>query len=75
VFDIEADGDERRVKRTRRVPDLTLPPRSLAALVAGHSSAPQLARASLLDAKDDEVIARADQIFATEFTPFCSDGF
>jgi predicted acetyltransferase len=57
------------------VPDLTVPPRSLATLVAGHSSATQLARAGLLDAKDDSVLAKADRMFATTFRPFCPDGF
>jgi predicted acetyltransferase len=75
VFEIEADGDERRVKRSSGVPDLTLPPRSLASLLAGHSSASQLARAGLLDAKDDGVLTRADRMFATAFRPFCPDGF
>jgi predicted acetyltransferase len=75
VFQLEADCDEQRVTRTSGVPDLTVPPRSLATLVAGHSSATQLARAGLLDAKDDSVLAKADRMFATTFRPFCPDGF
>ncbi len=75
IFEIEADGDERRVKRSGGVPDLTLPPRSLASLLAGHSSASQLSRAGLLEAKDDGVLTRADRMFATAFRPFCPDGF
>lgn len=75
IFEIEADGDERRVKRSSGVPDLTLPPRSLASLLAGHSSASQLARAGLLDSKDDGVLVRADRMFATAFRPHCPDGF
>jgi len=75
VCELEADGDERRVKRTTGVPDLTLPPRSLAMLVAGHSNASQLSRAGLLDAKDQHVLALADAMFATSHRPFCPDGF
>jgi predicted acetyltransferase len=75
VFRVEADGDERRVERVAAVPDLTLPPRSLASLLAGHSSASQLYRAGLLDAKDDAVLERADRLFQVAFRPFCPDGF
>jgi predicted acetyltransferase len=75
VFEIEAEGDERSAKRTRGVPDLTVSPRSLASLLAGHSSATQLARAGLLDGKDDAALGRADRMFATAFRPFCPDGF
>lgn len=75
VFELEADGQECRVKRTKGVPDLVLPPRSLASLLAGHSSASQLARAGLLDAKDGQVLERADRMFVTTYRPHCADGF
>ena len=40
-----------------------------------HSSASQLARAGLLDARDDQVLKIADRMFATAYRPFCPDGF
>ena len=75
AFTVEADGDERRVTRGAAAPDLALPPRSLASLLAGHSSATPLARAGLLDARDDATLRRADRMFATGYRPFCSNGF
>ena len=38
-------------------------------------SATTLARAGMLDAKDDGVLARADRMFATAYRPHCPDGF
>ncbi|MDJ0787536.1 MAG: GNAT family N-acetyltransferase [Myxococcota bacterium] len=75
TFEVESEAGESRAKRSSGVPDLSLPPRSLASLLCGHSSASQLARAGLLDAKDDAVLRRADRFFATAFRPFCPDGF
>ncbi len=74
-FEIEAGEGEQRVKRVGTVPDLSLPPRSLGSLLAGHSSASQLARAGLLDARDDQVLKIADRMFATAYRPFCPDNF
>ncbi len=72
---LETDGPKARVGRGRRVPDLVLTPRSLAALFSGHSSASQLCRAGLLDARDPATLARADALFATVHRPHCPDVF
>jgi predicted acetyltransferase len=52
-----------------------VPIRSLASLIAGHNSATELRRAGLLDAKDDGALRLADRLFATEYPPYCPDGF
>ena len=74
-YRIESDGGSASVARCQDAPDLTLSPRSLAALISGHSSATQLARARQLDARDHAVLRRADRMFATDYRPFCPDGF
>lgn len=75
TFRLESDGGERRVDRCSETPDLTLSPRALAALISGHTSASGLARAGMVDARDDSVLRRADRLFATHYRPFCADGF
>jgi predicted acetyltransferase len=72
---LRTDGPKAQVARGRRGPDLVLPPRSLAALFSGHSSATQLFRAGLLDARDSDTLARADALFATAYRPHCADLF
>lgn len=71
----ETDGPTTEVRRTDRSPDLTLPPRTLATLVSGHSSASTLQRAGLLEATDERALRTADRLFATEYRPNCPNDF
>jgi predicted acetyltransferase len=75
AMQLRSDGTAAEVSRARGVPDLVLPPRSLATLWSGHASASELCAAGLLDAKDPGVLARADALFATRRRPFCPDQF
>ena len=76
TYQLEAGQEgEVSVRRVGAVPDLTLPPRTLATLLAGHASASELFMAGLLDAKDPAVLARADVLFATRHRPHCADNF
>jgi len=74
-FVFETDGEQTEVKRSKRAADLVLPIRSLASLLSGHNSATELRRAGLLDGKDDGALRLADRLFATEYPPYCPDGF
>ena len=71
TFRLETDGPSAEVRKTSESPDLTMTPNSLATLVAGHRSATFLSRTGLLEAKDDESLALADRIFATNYAPHC----
>lgn len=75
IYCLETDGTATEVTRTDRLPDLTLPPRSLASLISGHTSATQLARADLLNPRDEGVLRLADRMFATAYRPHCPDNF
>ncbi len=72
---LETDGERSEVTRTDRDADLTMPPRTLASLISGHDSATQLARAGLLEARDEQALRTADRLFATSYRPHCPDGF
>ena len=74
VFSLETAGGDTEVSRAGGDADLTLPVAALAVLLAGHRSASQLARASLV-AGDDKVLQRADALFATAHAPWCPDVF
>lgn len=75
TFRLETDGSSAEVARTRATPDLTLPVRSLAMLASGHYSATQLARWGQLEGRDPAALVTADRLFATEYRPYCLDGF
>lgn len=74
-YRLETDGAESTVTRTTDAADLTLRPAQLAVLLAGNATATQLARGGLIEAANDEALRRADRIFATEYQPWCPDGF
>ena len=74
-FQLETDGDSTEIKRTEREPGLTMPVRTLASLISGHAPASQLMRAGLLTAHDENALKLADRLFATEYPPYCPDGF
>ncbi len=75
IYRLETDGQTTEVTRTERVPDLTLSPRTLASLISGHTSATDLARCDLLNSRDPSALKLADRLFATEYRPYCPDGF
>ncbi|MEE8337777.1 MAG: GNAT family N-acetyltransferase [Dehalococcoidia bacterium] len=72
---LETDGERSEVRRTDREAEITMPPRTLASLIAGHDSATQLARAGLLEARDEQALRTADRLFATAYRPYCPDDF
>ena len=74
-YRLETNGEETTVTRTTESPGLTMRPAQLAVLLSGNAPATQLARAGLIEAADDVVLKRADRIFATEYVPWCPDGF
>ena len=77
VFAIDAGGDEAAVTRATSSTDadLTVDAASLAVLLSGHRSATQLARAGLIDATGPAALRIADRLFATDYAPWCADGF
>jgi predicted acetyltransferase len=72
---LETDGERSEVPSTDREADLTMPPRTLASLISGHSSATHLGRAGLLEARDEQALRTADHLFETAYRPYCPDGF
>ncbi len=75
VWTLTVEGGAGRLKRATAAPALTLDPRALAIVAAGHRPASWLARAGLVTAHDPSVLARADSLFRTEYAPLCQDGF
>ena len=74
-YRLETSGAESTVTRTTKSPELTMRPAQLAVLIAGNASATKLARAGLIEVADHAVLKRADRIFASEYQPWCPDGF
>ena len=74
-FLLETDGESTEVKRTEIAPELVMPIRTLGSLISGHAKASQLMRAGLLHAPERSALLRADRLFATEYPPYCPDGF
>lgn len=74
-FQLETDGESAEVKRSELEPELVMPVRTLASLISGHADASQLMRAGLLEAPEPQALGRADRLFATEYPPYCPDGF
>ncbi|HJM89744.1 MAG TPA: GNAT family N-acetyltransferase [Dehalococcoidia bacterium] len=72
---LETNGVESEVTRTDREPDISMPARSLASLISGHDSASYLARAGLIEARDEQALSLADRLFATVYRPHCGTGF
>ena len=74
-YHLETDGPASRVTRTTEAADLTIPVARFAQLLSGFASASQLARAGLIEADRPEALELADRLFATEYRPYCQDGF
>ena len=72
---LETDGASSVVSRATRTADLVMPINALAALLPGHRSATELARAGLVEARDPAALRRADRLFAAPYRPWCLDGF
>ncbi|MDA0366127.1 MAG: GNAT family N-acetyltransferase [Chloroflexi bacterium] len=75
TFRLETDGNSAGVTRTSDGADITLPARSLAMLASGQYSASQLARWGQLEGRAPAALVTADRLFATEYRPYCPDGF
>ena len=72
---LETDGATSTIRRTDRIPALTMPVNSLASLLSGHRSATRLSRAGLLESADTTALRTADGLFRTEYAPFCPNDF
>ncbi|MEX2080909.1 MAG: GNAT family N-acetyltransferase [Dehalococcoidia bacterium] len=75
TFLLETDGPTTAVRRVEQEPDITVAPRALASLFAGHASATELYRVGLAEARDDRSLKTADRLFATEYRPNCPNDF
>lgn len=72
---VDGDPSGAEVKKVRSRPDLRLNSAALGAIYLGGVRPSLLARGSRLDAKNDDVLRRADAFFAGERLPHCSTGF
>lgn len=63
------------VEKTDGEPDLTLSATTLAPLFNGFLSPTSAALAGRVTARNEEVLAAADALFATLYPPYCADGF
>ncbi len=72
---LETDGKTTEVRQTDRTPDLTMNMNTLASLVFGQRPSSHYHRAGKIEAASSQALKTADHIFATEYPPFCSNGF
>jgi predicted acetyltransferase len=75
TWQLDADGSRAEVRRTSAEPDIIMGPAVLASLLAGHRSATFQARAGRLEARDPNALRLADDLFRTDYEPFCPNGF
>jgi predicted acetyltransferase len=76
TFVLETTGSSSSASRADgAAADLTLPVSSLAVLLSGYRSATALSRAGLVTATSEDVLRRADRVFATTYAPWCNDSF
>ncbi len=71
---LETDGQNTKVRRTDRQPQLSIPIATLAPLVSGHRPATHYQRMGRL-AGDAEAVAAADALFRTAYPPLCPNSF
>jgi predicted acetyltransferase len=74
-WQVETDGRSTTVRRTDRLPELTMPVATLAPLLFGHFSASQAARMGRLTAHEPSALPRWDALLRTAFPPGCGNGF
>jgi predicted acetyltransferase len=79
TFVLETDGTESHAERIGSQPtegaDLEFDIHVLATLITGHTTASVLGRSGLLATRDDKALTVADRVFATDYRPWCPDGF
>jgi predicted acetyltransferase len=74
-FHLEGGPDGATCRRTDRTPDLVLGISTLGSIYLGAHAPHTLARAQLIDARSDAVLARADAMFATDRPPHTGTNF
>ena len=72
---IDGDPEGAEVKKVRSRPDLTMTSAALGSIYLGGVRPSTLARAGRLDAKNVDVLRRADAFFMAERLPHCITGF
>ncbi|NNE10643.1 MAG: GNAT family N-acetyltransferase, partial [Ilumatobacter sp.] len=72
---VSGGPDGAQAKRVRKKPDLTLDRASLGAIYLGGVRPSSLARAGRLEARNADVLRRADLFFLADRLPHCSTGF
>jgi predicted acetyltransferase len=72
---LTVEGGQARVKPCGDPPELHLTPRPLAMLASGHQSASMLARAGIIPPAEPATLRTADATFATDYAPYCIEGF
>jgi predicted acetyltransferase len=75
VWHVETAEDGVNVEKASGEADISLTATTLAPVFNGYLSPTAGALAGLIDAMDDDALARADAFFATLYSPYCADGF
>lgn len=75
LWELETDGPNTEVRRSRRAPQLRIPIHALGALVNGYLSATALAEMGRLEVADHASLQDWDRAFATRYRPHCSSDF
>lgn len=74
-WQLEAEGGEARISRSKKQPQIRLPADTLAMLYFGTISASRAWRMGLLDVFEPEMLPMWDRLFETRHMPFCPDFF
>jgi hypothetical protein len=75
MWHVETTEDGVNVEKASGEADISLTATTLAPVFNGYLSPTKGALAGLIEAKDDDALARADAFFATLYPPYCADGF
>lgn len=76
VYHLETDGSQSNAtKVSGGSVDFTITPNGIASLIAGNTSLSSLARIGRAEIHKPENVGRINAMFATNYAPFCPDGF
>ena len=72
---LETDGDTTEVKRTRKSAQFQITPHGLAGVLSGNATLTQMDRAGRASVRKRDQLVNLDTMFATQYHPFCRNGF
>ncbi|MBL07384.1 MAG: hypothetical protein CL773_06000 [Chloroflexi bacterium] len=75
IFQIETDGKNTDVKKTKDKPDISIRPSELSSIYFGSVRASEFYQAGLIEIKNYDILSRVNEMFSVEQAPWCNTDF